>query len=1291
MAAGGGGGVDTGYFAIPIIPSFEGIESKINDGLNGKFGPAGRKAGHDLGKGVADGLNDSQAAIKAALDRYTTLYNKHADTIGKVRVEQAKLNDLQAKGATDTRVLAQTERLESAKRREVQALKNATEAQKAYDKAQKQTSQGHTESAHGLHGVAEGAEHLFGALTKTTGALGPMGGALSGVAGEAVGMGTSILAAGAAGGIAGAGVALFMQPLEKLIEIGPEAVEKVYEIGESFDEMRNKASFATGLTGDALQQLSASVENVAKKTPASISEIGGVATSVTRGLHITGRSLEEITEQITNLNVKTGEATNVRDLGKAFRGFGVDAEHQSEALDQLYTASTNTNQSVNDLIHSVTVGGAPLRELGLNFGQSAALMSAFENAGLNGEKMVTGLRKSVAEFAKEHKDIPKALHETVEQLVAFKKAGEDANGVELANKMFGAKTGVQFWDAIKSGALDLEALSGGLEGVTLHVNDMAEQTEDAGEKWQILKNNIEVAVQPFATKFFDLTESGLTDLEGWVSTHSSEVIGFFTKLTDVTLAFAQASLKSFGLVTTGLGNIAHSIGDVVSVFDKSAAMIADLTGDSDKAADFRRQADEAGNWGVSMEHAGDALAHTADDFGKFREQLRAGGAELAEAAKLSDGLGKSVTTLKADGENVTIEVKENTPEVREKLDGLHAHLVEIAGDPAHMKIVPDTPEAKAIIDAFIAEQNHQEIKPEVKPNLEPANEQMKNFLDVWSQAVITPGVNPTPQPDGGGGGSHPWVPGSGALPPGNPLTDPLHHARGGIDIWDSVAAFAAGGMPDRAVIQQPVGPGGLIQWAEPKTGGEAYIPLGNENRDRSQAIWLEVGKRIGMLSMEGGGIIAYDRAIQEAQAIGDGRNYDYGGTGPNFDCSGAQSDIYAVITGKPTGTRYFSTESDFAALGFKRGYMAGAFNIGVHHGGGGMNSHMAATLPNGVNFESGGSDNKTKYGRGAHGANDPQFEDHWFLAVAGNPAGGAAGGGGEGGGGGGFNAAGYYTGGGGGGAGGGAGGTPGVGPGGEAGHYEPEPEKVHEAEERLDDARKRVQVADQRVKDLKVTASKTERMSAENDLDKAKREVADDERKLAEAQQGKFKADKAGKGEGGKGEKGGGKGEGGFGKILGDAFTETLGLDGSTFPDIKNLGVVKLLKAIMGITYTPQGDGSFAGGLLAGAVPGGAAFGAGGGPGGGGGGDPISSLLGLPMGMIPSATTPGAPADGGLAPGMSGGADRQAFGALGNVDQSTNIHINNPQGTAKDIEAGVRKGIMQAPRLGTYEQPGLGG
>jgi len=64
--------------------------------------------------------------------------------------------------------------------------------------------------------------------------------------------------------------------------------------------------------------------------------------------------------------------------------------------------------------------------------------------------------------------------------------------------------------------------------------------------------------------------------------------------------------------------------------------------------------------------------------------------------------------------------------------------------------------------------------------------------------------------------------------------------------------FADGGMlPSSATIQPAMGGRGLVQWAEPSTHGEAFIPLNPAKRERSVGIWQQTGRLLGQFA-EGG-------------------------------------------------------------------------------------------------------------------------------------------------------------------------------------------------------------------------------------------------------------------------------------------------------------------------------------------------------------------------------------------------------------------------------------------------------
>jgi hypothetical protein len=342
---------------------------------------------------------------------------------------------------------------------------------------------------------------------------------------------------------------------------------------------------------------------------------------------------------------------------------------------------------------------------------------------------------------------------------------------------------------------------------------------------------------------------------------------------------------------------------------------------------------------------------------------------------------------------------------------------------------------------------------------------------------------------------------------------------------------------------------------------------------------------------------------------------------------------------------------------------AGTFRVGWHNGGPG-GGHMAATLPDGTNFESGGSHPGVLLGAGAAGADDKQFDQHAYLPLQGlfpdGRGGGGAGGGGR------FGIP--------------AGATPGVGPGGEQGYYTAaDPKKIREANERVADADARVREADARVTELKANASQSEKLSAQNQADKAKREAADARADLEAAQKGEFHEGRSSSsgGSGGSG-MGGNSTFGQLGGIAGQFINDTFGF-GSLLPDLDKFPPLQFLFGMLG--------GLFGGGS-----------GGGGSSGGSGGGGGLGGLLG---GMMGGGGMVGvSPAGvGGLA-GMIGGGDKAAdtipgaagssIRTAGGLQQDNSVHVNVTGHSTDDVTKQVVRQVKWAPRVTTNAPAGWG-
>lgn len=111
------------------------------------------------------------------------------------------------------------------------------------------------------------------------------------------------------------------------------------------------------------------------------------------------------------------------------------------------------------------------------------------------------------------------------------------------------------------------------------------------------------------------------------------------------------------------------------------------------------------------------------------------------------------------------------------------------------------------------------------------------------------------------------------------------------------------------------------------------------------------------------------------------------------DCSGMVAQLSSAALGMapPSAGDRFTTvnEGDWLlSHGFQMGMGGpGDMRVGWYDHGGGNAGHTAATLPGGEHAESGGSHGAFLLGPGAAGADNPEFEHHAFLHMAGGSGG----------------------------------------------------------------------------------------------------------------------------------------------------------------------------------------------------------------------------------------------------------------------------------------------------------------
>ncbi|MHA4848764.1 phage tail tape measure protein [Rhodococcus sp. MSC1_016] len=143
-----------------------------------------------------------------------------------------------------------------------------------------------------------------------------------------------------------------------------------------------------------------------------------------------------------------------------------------------------------------------------------------------------------------------------------------------------------------------------------------------------------------------------------------------------------------------------------------------------------------------------------------------------------------------------------------------------------------------------------------------------------------------------------------------------------------------------------------------------------------------VGALLGLPRFAAGGVVPANDLVDFAKGV-EGKPYDWGGVNWG-DCSGAISALANYATGLAPFASRFATMTEAEELA-KRGFSSGlgpsgSLQVGWFNGGP-YGGHTAATLPNGVGFEMGGSRGNGQYGGQAAKANDPMFTDHAHLSL----------------------------------------------------------------------------------------------------------------------------------------------------------------------------------------------------------------------------------------------------------------------------------------------------------------------
>lgn len=650
------------------------------------------------------------------------------------------------------------------------------------------------------------------------------------------------------------------------------------------------------------------------------------------------------------------------------------ARDAAEAADMLSAAAGGSANRAGDLLEVVDEYASGWKNAGVSGVQALALIEqATANGSWNSDAPADALREWGRRMSEESEDVIAAMDDiglNGQQMFDTMKAGGD-EGAAAFDKLMDTVRGIEdplkrnqaiaallgdtagdFYDVFAQ--FDPSAAVSGLgevEGATMRLAD--QMASNGAAKVESAFRTIETAADDVKLALGEAFGPHGGEFADWVTEHKAELIQFFVDLTDGALLcgegiarFVSMSIDVVGPFAAIMSEAFASALDTMGTFVGAAAEVADAIGLDGMASDLRGAAGFLDEYSTKAQNSADMMLQFGDvldndvipALGGIREGVRSAGEQAANSELLMRSLGTAV--VEGIPDDKTIQISDNSPDTIERLRLLGLKVVET---PSGIHVTADTREGEEIITDFIERERTATVTLAFRQD-------QQSYWRAMGAANPDQVAGPVPYPLG---------------------TSPGASSGGG---------FADGKLPDEALIASGRG-AGLVQWAEGETEGEAFIPLAPSKRARSLAILAETAARMGVIvarpqSYADGGITedARQAAIAFARSKDDLPYVYTGASGDSWDCSGYQSGIYNKLTGKSVR---FTTDSDFAALGFAPGYDPNGYSIGTN-GGTGENGHMAGTLY-GVNVESGAS-NGVQYGGPALGAQD--FPMVWHLPGA---------------------------------------------------------------------------------------------------------------------------------------------------------------------------------------------------------------------------------------------------------------------------------------------------------------------
>ena len=369
------------------------------------------------------------------------------------------------------------------------------------------------------------------------------------------------------GKISGVGESLSKGVTAPIAAIGAASLAAFSEVDSGLDIVEQK----TGATGDALEGMQQSVKNLATQIPTDFETAGAAVGEVNTRFGLTGQALEDLSGKFikfAQLN-DTDVSTSVDNVSSVLNAFGQSTDDAGDLLDALNATGQATGISMDTLTNDLSQNAAQFKEMGLTAQQAAGFMGMVEMSGLDTSTAMAGLKKAMKNAADDGMTLDDALKGFSDTMSSNK---SDTEKLQAAYDLFGSKAGAAFYNAVQSGKLNLDDLSGTLGDFSGSVENTFNETLDPIDQFQMTLNSLKEVGADIGNSLAMVLQPVLQDISAALQKFA-DIWNSIPGPVQETIVKISLIAAAVGPVLIVVGKLITSVGTILTIIPKVTSAI----------------------------------------------------------------------------------------------------------------------------------------------------------------------------------------------------------------------------------------------------------------------------------------------------------------------------------------------------------------------------------------------------------------------------------------------------------------------------------------------------------------------------------------------------------------------------------------------------------------------------------------------------------------------------------------------------------------------------------------------